>query len=193
MKLDIKSNINQVRAELKLTGSETVAAGVRALNRTAGTARNETAKALRKEYPGIKAAAMKSRIKLQRATAKSPESALVFSGRRFVLWNNFGMRAQGPWGVGFRRLPWRIETPDGSAVSPEMLKRAFRQRGRGGRPNVWSRETKERDSMTLLLAPSVAKGFAERQIMKVLQNTIRTRFPVVMAQEAKFRVLKRES
>lgn len=192
MKITIRHNIDQVRAELRLTGSETVAASVRALNRTAGTARNEAARALRREYPGIKVTDLKKRIKLVRASRLKPVAALVFAGRRFVLYRNFGMRAVGPWGVRFSRLPWRLETPDGEAVPADMLARAFRQRGRGGRANVWSRRTKRRDSMELLLAPGVSRAYAEREIDKVLTDVINRRFPVVMAQESKFRVTKRK-
>ena len=189
--IDIRHTLGKLSAELGLYPKEHKAAAVRALNRTMTTVRAESARTLQKEYPGVKIADLKKRLKFRRATSKQMSAAIDFSGRRFVLFGNFGMRAVGKWGVRFRKLPWRIEGVSGDVVTPEILARAFRQRGTGGRANVMARWTKFRQSHEILLAPGVARALGERGIGDALVRLGRNRFAVVFVQEAKFRLSKR--
>ena len=191
--IDVRHTLGKLSAELGLYPKEHKAAAVRALNRTMTTVRAESARSLQKEYPGVKVAALKKRLRFRRANQKDMRAAIDFSGRRIVLFGNFGMRAVGKWGVRFSKLPWRIEGVSGDVVTPEILARAFRQRGTGGRANVMSRWTKYRQSAEILLAPGVARALAERGIGEALVRLGRTRFAVVFEQEAKFRLSKRSA
>jgi hypothetical protein len=131
---------------------------------------------------------------MTRATRAKLFADLRYSGRRFALYGNFGMSSFGRWGVRFRKLPWRVETIAGDPVSAEMLARMFRQRvGASGRASVLARRTKQRNSIELLVAPALARAFAERHIDKSLKHAIATRFPVVLQQEAKFLSMRRKT
>lgn len=192
MRIDVRHDIDRIIANLEVYGEERLKAAVRAANRTMTSGRAETARDLAREYPGLKIAAIKQRIRRERATPAHAIAALVFSGRRIPLYGNFDMRALGRWGVGFRRLPWRIETVTGELVTPEMLRRAFRQRSRRtGRADVYSRLSAQRLSFELLLAPGLARALAERGIGESLSRAIRQRFGVVFRQELKFRLSQR--
>ncbi len=190
--IDVRHDLKRLSADLALLPKETMAAAVRALNRTMITVRAEAARTLRVELPRVKVSALKARIKLQRASRERPVAALTFSGRRFALYGNFGMRTLSGFGVRFSKLPWRIETISGDTVTPEMLARAFRQRSRrGGRASVFARHTKVRESFEILVAPGVARAFAERGIGDALVQVTRDRFAIVFQQEAKFTLSKR--
>jgi len=192
--IDIRHTLNSLSADLGLFPKEHMAAAVRALNRTMTTVRAASARTLQKEYPGVKIADLKKRLKFRRATSKQMSAAIDFSGRRIALFGNFGMRAVGKWGVRFSKLPWRIEgIGTGDPVTPEILARAFRQRGRGGRASVMARWSKYRQSHEILVAPGVARALAERGIGDALVRLGRTRFAVVFVQEAKFRLSKRSA
>ncbi len=191
--IDIRHSLGKLSAELGLYPKEHKAAAVRALNRTMTAVRAEAARALQKEYAGVKIATLKKRLRFRRASQKEMRAAIDFSGRRIVLFGNFGMRAVGKWGVRFGKVPWRIEGVSGDPVTPAILARAFRQRGTGGRANVMSRWTKFRQSAEILLAPGVARALAERGIGNALVRLSRSRFSVVFEQEAKFRLSKRST
>jgi hypothetical protein len=190
--IDIRHTMDRLTANLHLLPGERLAAAVRALNRTATTVRAEAARELQKSYPGLRIAAIKKRIRFTRATRSSPSVAVIFSGKRIPLYGNFGMRSAGKWGVRFSGLPWRIETVSGEAVSPAMIERAFRQRStRTGRADVFSRHTAQRQSFELLLAPGIARAFAEAGVGAAIVRVARARFEVVFQQEAQFRLSKR--
>lgn len=191
--IDVRHTLGRLSAELGLYPREQMAAAVRALNRTITTVRAQAARALQKEYPGVKVATLKKRLRFRRATRQKMSAAIDFSGRRIALFGNFGMRAVGQWGVRFRKLPWRIEGVSGEVVTPEILARAFRQRGTGGRASVMARWTRFRQSHEVLLAPGVARALAERGIGDALVRIGRNRFAVVFAQEARFRLSKRRA
>jgi hypothetical protein len=164
--LDIKHDLDKVSAEYGLMAEEQSKAAVRALNRTMVTARAESARGMQDEYPGHQDRhAQGAHQDRARPAGLEPRAALVFSPGRIQLYGNFGMRALGRWGVRFSRLPWRLETVSGEPVTPEMLARAFRQRSRsGGRAYVFARHTPARQSFEVLLAPGVARAFAERKV-----------------------------
>lgn len=192
MKISVSHNAKAVRVELKLTGEEIGRASLRALNRTATTARAESARDLHKEYGSLKIGEIKSRIRMERATRNKPVAVLTYSGKRFAVYGRFGMRAVGRWGVRFSKLPWEVETIGGDKVSPERLARAFRQRSsKTGRADVFSRATKARDSLEVLVAPGLARTFAERSIAANLKRVVETRFPEVLRQEANFLLTRR--
>jgi hypothetical protein len=190
--LDIRHDLDRVSAELGLMAGEQTKAAVRALNRTMVTARAESARAMQAEYPGLKIGTLKARIKIDRARKDEPRAALVFSPGRVQLYGQFGMRALGRWGVRFSRLPWRLETVSGEPVTPAMLQRAFRQRTRaGGRAYVFSRHTPARQSFEVLLAPGVARAFAERKVGDELAIRALDIFAKNFEHEAQFQLWKR--
>jgi hypothetical protein len=191
-RVDVRHDLARLELNLGLYADERLRAAVRAANRTMTTARADAARRLKEDYAGLKISQLKARLKLQRATASRPVAAITFSGRRFALYGNFGMRAAGQWGVGFRGLPWRLETVSGEEVTPEMLRRAFRQRSRrSGRADVFSRLGPKRASFELVLAPGLARAFSERKVGEATVRAIETRFPVVFRQEARFRISRR--
>lgn len=191
-RIDVRHDLARVELNLGLYAAERQKAAIRAANRTMTTARADAARRTQSEYPGLKIRQIKARLKLQRATNSTPVAAITFSGKRIPLFGNFGMRGIGQWGVGFRGLPWRLETVTGEEVTAEMLQRAFRQRSRRtGRADVFSRLGPRRESFELVLAPGLARAFTERNIGEATQRAIRTRFPVVFRQEARFRLSRR--
>lgn len=190
--VDIRHDLARLEADLGLYPKETMAAAVRALNRTMTTVRKSGADTMRPDYAGVKIASLKARMKLERASGHRPSAAIEFSGRRFQLYGNFGMRPDGRFGVRFGKLPWRIETISGEAVSAEMLARAFRNRvRRTGRATVFSRHTAARESFEILLAPGLARALTELRLGDALVRVGHDRFTVVFEQEAKFRLSKR--
>lgn len=190
--INVRHDLNALEARLDAYPQEAMLAAVRALNRTVTTVRKEAAISMREEYPGVKAGALKARMKMQRATRQNPVAVLSFSPKRFALYDNFGMRAVGLWGVRFRKLPWRIETVSGEPVTAEMLDRAFRNRStRNGRSLVLSRHTKVRTSHEVLVAPGLASAFVEQKIGEALVRVGRTRFAVVLVAEMKYQLGKR--
>jgi hypothetical protein len=193
--LDVRHTLGELSARLGLASGERNQAAVRALNRTITTGRKDASADLRDEYPSLKVAQIKGRIKLQRATRAKASATLTFSGKRFSLYGGFGMREirgkANNFGVRFAKLPWRLETVSGETVTPDMLARAFRNRGRGGRATVFSRHTRVRTSHEVLVAPGLARALAERGIRNGLMSAMRQRFGVVLQQEARFVLSKR--
>jgi hypothetical protein len=190
--IEIRHTLDRLSARLSLLPAERLQAAVRALNRTMTTVRAEAARELQDEYVGMRIAAIKKRLRFTRATRANPSATITFSGKRIPLYGNFNMRGVGRWGVRFRGLPWRLETISGDAVTPEMLERAFRQRSRRtGRADVFARHTSRRESFDLIVAPGIARAFAERNIGVALERVARDRFEIVFEQEAKFRLSKR--
>lgn len=192
-RIELKHELADLEARLGLLPRERLQAAVRAINRTMTTVRAESARALQREYPGVRIADLKRRLRFKRASQREPSAMLEFSGRRIALYDNFGMRGIGKWGVRFSKLPWRLEGVGGDPVSPEILARAFRNRGRGGRATVFSRWTKHRLSHEVLVAPGPARAFAERGIGDAMTRLARTRFATVFLQEANFRLSKRKA
>jgi hypothetical protein len=190
--IDIRHTMDRLAANLRLYPKERLAAAVRALNRTGTTVRAEAARELQKSYRGLRIAAIKKRMRFTRATRLNPSMAVIFSGKRIPLYGNFNMRPTGKWGVRFSGLPWRLETVTGEVVTPQMLERAFRQRStRTGRADVFSRHTAQRQSFELVLAPGIARAFAEQGVGATVVRVARARFQVVFRQEAQFRLSKR--
>lgn len=190
--IDIRADLDRIRLKMGLVERELMPAAVRAMNKTITTVRAEASKALRRDYPGIKAGKLKARMKLIRATRNKPSAAVVFSGTRFSLFGNFGMRAFGKWGVRFAKLPWRVETLEGEAVGADRLARAFRNRlSRSGRAAVFSRESKHRLSHEILVAPGLARAVVERHVGTTLVRIGHARFLMVFDQEVRFMLSKR--
>jgi len=192
IEIDIRADLSRVQATLGLLEREVMPAAVRAMNKTLTTVRAEASRELRRDYPGVKAGALKARMKLVRATRNRPTAEVVFSGSRIPLYGNFGMRGFGRFGVRFGKLPWRVETLEGEAVGRERMARAFRNRlKRGGRAVVFSRETKHRQSHQILVAPGIARALAERPLGATLVRIGRARFLEVLDQEVRFVLSKR--
>jgi len=192
VKIDISHNLAELQRKYSLLPEELARAVPRSINRTMITVSKEATNNLRPLYPGIKVGALLKRMKREAATSKLPRAAIVFSGGRFNLYGNFGMRPFGKFGVRFGKLPWKIEGLSGDPVSPEILARAFRNRLRaGGRAVAMARWTKYRLSAEILLAPGLATAYTERHLDAKLAAVARKRFPEVFLQQARFLLSKR--
>jgi hypothetical protein len=141
MRVDISADMSRARDRLRLAQREVDPAAVRALNRTITTVRADAVQKLKPEYPGLKAGALRARMKLERANRSTLTAGVVFAGRRIQVYGNFGMRTSGRFGVRFSKLPWRVEDHRRRRRFPaELLARAFRNRlRRSGRAAVFSR------------------------------------------------------
>jgi hypothetical protein len=189
--LTIGDSLDQLAARLDEYPKERNAAASRALNRAISGTRKQASTWLRAEYPGIKVAQLKARMTMKLATRGNLTAELSFSGKRFALYDNFGMVAFDKFGVAFGKLPWRIETVSGEAVSSDMLHRAFRNRSRrSGKPLVFSRHTKVRTSQEVLVAPGLARAVNERGLKRQILQLARDRFGTVLKQEVTYRLSK---
>lgn len=191
----VTHDLKGLEARLGAYPQETMAAAVRALNRTMTTVRAEAARSMQKELGGLKIGVIKRQLKQQRATRAVPLAVLTFSNKRFRLFGNYAS-AQTKHGVPIRRGPWRLEDLDGDPIKPADLAHAFIQRPRrGGAINVWIRSSVvgKRYPITAILAPSLSSAFAERQAGQALLRVGRDRFRVVLQQEMTFRLSKRGS
>lgn len=195
--IDIRHDLRRFEARIGLLPAERMRAALRAMNRTMTTVRKEAVSLLAAEYPGLKAGDIRRRLPLERATREKPVAAVTFSGRRIALYGKFGMRARGGqhgrFGVVFRRgaLPWRLETIGGEEVTPEVLARAFRNRSRRtGQPIVLSRLSAVRTSHEVLVAPGMARAYAERGIGEATLLVMRRRWDITFAQELNYQRLK---
>ena len=193
--LDIRHDMNRLVADLGLMKAEILPAAVSALNKTLTTVRAQAARALRDEYPGFKASVLKRQMRFKRASRLEPRAVLTFSNKRLRLFGNKRLSlVQTRYGTGVRlgKLPFRLETADGSAIDPADLRRAFVQRSRASRvPNVWLRKGKALLPIDVVLAPSLSSAVVEKRIGEALLRVARTRFAVVFAQEGRFRLAKR--
>jgi hypothetical protein len=193
MQVNVRHDLKGLEAVLDLYPKELLAAGVRAVNKTLVSVRQAAVNELKPELPGLKVGAIRNQLKIKRATSREFVATLTFTEKRFRLYGNFA-RTQTRRGIRLRSMPWRIETLDGEQVPVSVLRHAFIQRAViSGVPNVWIRTSLvgKRYPITALLAPSLASAFVERGIGNAVIQVGRIRFPVVLEQEAKFRLSKR--
>ena len=205
--IKILHTLDEYSRRLGLLNEERMQAAVRTLNRTMTTVRAEGAREMAGIYPGLKIRTIKAQMKFARATRGRPEAVITFSGKRFRLFGNWpltktvtakGVRTRlrgfgsARAGVALPRLPFRVETGDGVAVSAAELRQAFIQRAASsGVPNVFIRTGRGRYPISVLVAPSLAAAFVEKGIGDALSRSARMRFETVFVQEAKFRLSKR--
>jgi hypothetical protein len=162
--LDIRHDISGAQAKLHLHEKAVMTAAVRAMNRTNTTVRKETANSLQEFYPGMKVSTLKAKLRMTKATRNKPESRLDPAKGRVPLMGNFGMARRGRFGVYFSKLPWRIETPDGESIPPQLLQtNAFVNPLQvSGRLVVFVRLGRRRLPIGVLLAPGPAKTIVEK-------------------------------
>jgi len=188
--INIRHDLGRLSAELGLLAREQTKAASRALNRTMTTVRAESARALRREYPGLLTRAIRRRMRIERATAAMLRAAVTFSGRRIGWFGNWTIATKRTrYGTGIRvpnRLPWRLETTAGVEVTRADLDRAFVARG-----GLWRRDGKAQYPIGFIVAPSLARTLVERAIDSRMTALARQRFAVVFAQEARFRLSQR--
>lgn len=173
---DVRLDIRNATFMLGALEREKNVAAVRGLNRAAQGARTDSVKALRPLYPSIKVAALRARIKVERATGTNLRSATRFSSGRIALHGNFGMKGSGKFGVRFGKLPYRVETLDGSTVDSKMMERAFRNRIAGGRAAVLARLGPPRLPISVLVAPAISKAVVEKHIAAAVKVKGQARF-----------------
>lgn len=187
----VHHDLRGLEARLRLHPQELLAADVRAKNRTAASTRSQAVRLWRVALPGLKAGVIRRQMKLMRATPQNPRAELEFSAKRFRLFGNFGPR-QTARGVSVgNRLPWRLESLDGTVISPRVLAHAFIQRARmSGVPNVWIRIGESRYPITAILAASLASAFRLRGGAELIAFG-RARFRAALVQEMKYRIARR--
>jgi hypothetical protein len=190
--IDVKHSLGGFEAHLAGLADARMKAAVRALNRTMTTVRAEAARAMAREYEGLKIGTLKRQMRFKRATASEAAASITFSNRRFRLYGNWSLRHSRGQRVRTARLPFRVETGEGRRLDPAALRDAFIQRAKSnGAPNLFLRAGRERYPITVLVAPSLSSAFVERQVGEKLARIARTRFAVVFAQELKFRLATR--
>jgi len=190
--VDLKHSLGGFEAHLAGLAGARMKAAVRALNRTMTTVRAEAARAMAREYEGLKIGTLKRQMRFKRATASEADASITFSNRRFRLYGNWNVRHSRGQRVRLARLPFRVETGEGRRLDPAALSGAFLQRAKSnGTPNVFLRVGRARYPITALVAPSLSSAFVERQVGEKLARIARTRFAVVFAQELKFRLATR--
>lgn len=86
IRIDISSNLKDVSARVEgLTKSIEDKATVSALNRTATTVRAAAVREIRQEYPGLKAGAIREKLKILRANRGRLMSTVTLRGSRIAL------------------------------------------------------------------------------------------------------------
>jgi hypothetical protein len=174
--IDVRPTFGKYSQRLEVHKRDRIKAAVTAINRAAVSARAHAARELRDEYGGaLKVSTIKARMKIKRASLSLPIGDLKFSGRRISLYGNFGMRGIGRWGVRFTRLPWKVETIGGEEVSPDMLQRAFRQRG-ARRAAVFARRGQTRYPISILVAPGIARALEQGTNKDKVVDRMRERY-----------------
>jgi hypothetical protein len=187
--IDVRHSFGKYASRLEIHKRDRIKAAVTAMNRATVSARAHAARMLREEYGGaLKVSTIKARMKLKRAQNAAPTSDITFSGRRISLYGNFGMRGIGRWGVRFTRLPWKVETIGGEEVSPDMLQRAFRQRG-ATRAAVFARLGRARYPIAILVAPGIARALEEGDNKSKVVDRLRERFDEVFESDMERRLL----
>lgn len=189
----VKHDLERLSRNFGLMPKERMAAAVRSLNRAITTARKEGTTSLRKEYPGLKAAMVRKRIRLQRASRSKAAASITFSASRLRL-QNWAVRQTARGIVGRKpKKVLRIDARTGRAtdVSAAELRSGFIQRGTRGGANVWLRQGKKRHPIDVLVTPSLSETVVEERLNELLRRRAAQRFVVVFQQEAKFRLSKR--
>lgn len=190
MEVKVKHELDELARDLELTPQETMAAHVRAVNRTLFTLRKEEAAMASESLPGVKIGTIKARMLLARATKRQPGGYLQLGSGRFRLFGNFASAGR-RGGVTMRRPPWRIEALDGTPITAQDLRRAFIARSKAGAAHVWVRVGARRYPITALVAPSLSAHALAKGGADVLQTRGRERYLVVLEQETKYQVLTR--
>lgn len=193
--VDIRTDISGAMEKLQMHKQAVMTAAVRAMNKTMTTVRKETSGQLQEFYPGIKISTLKARQSFTKATRNKPETKLNPSKGRIPLMNNFGMHRKGRFGVYFSKLPWRIETPDGTIIPPGLLStNAFVNKlSTGDRNVVFVRLGRARLPIGVLLAPSVAKTIIEKGMLRRMKARGTERFHTVFAQELAYAKSRKDS
>jgi hypothetical protein len=193
MQVNVKHDLQRLGAAFDLYPRELMSAAVRAQNRVMTTVRRVAVNELHPQFAGLKKGSLRRQLKIATATARSPSASLEFSAKRFRLFGNFNAR-QTKSGVRLTRMPWRLETASGDAVSPASLAHAFIQRPRtGGAVNVWVRAGARRYPITSIVVSGLAAAFRDRHLGVGLVALGRARFAIEFRREAQFRLSQRSS
>lgn len=167
-----------IRAVGKVAGAVDGAIS-RAANRAATAGRAAASRAIRKRYR-LKAADLREKIRIQRATKANPEAALVAKGTKLGL---------------FRFGPIPNAPPTGGKGKPKLRVSATRGRRRrwsiafvgtfgrkknvaegedpGGRPQVAMRLSKKRTHLAVLTGPAVAQMMGHDDVQAATEKAIR--------------------
>jgi hypothetical protein len=183
IRINIQHNLNSVAVKMfELRTNVLNKAKVRALNKIAAQAKVAASKEIRAAGYNMKAAAIKQKIVIKRATSGSPEVIVRCSGRPIPL-IQFSAR----------------ETRAGVSVSVKngrkLIKGAFIATMPTGHTGVFIRVGKQHKKINgkwhglpikELYGPSIPAAFGNQIVQTALMNLIKNKFPVVLEQEMRW-------
>jgi len=189
-RVDIRSNIREVVAELKADVNQAVdAATVSALNRTMVTARAIASRELKKQYGALPIRVIKGQIRIKRASRKNLRAVMTFSARRIRL-IRYGV-FQTPRGIRGNGLPKNLIDQDGEAISREDLAQAFIRTSRKTRVrNVMKRAGRERYPLQIVLAPALSETLVEAGIGDAMAKAAIEQFERALRRDLVYRLSK---
>lgn len=189
-RVDIRSNIREVVAELKRDVNQVVdAATVSALNRTMVTARAIASRELKKQYGALPIRVIKGQIRIKRASRKNLRAIMTFSARRIRL-IRYGV-FQTPRGIRGNGLPKNLIDQDGEAITREDLAQAFIRTSRTTRvPNVMKRVGRARYPLQIVLAPALSETLVEAGIGEAMAKAAIEQFERALRRDLVYRLSK---
>jgi len=190
MQITVRATYDGAIAKLRMARAQSQKALVRALNKTATTAKAEAARQIRDAGYGLKIAAIKDSFSIRRASKASLVAAIRATGRPVPL-IKYGAR-QTKKGVSVNVLQGRkliagafIATMPSGHIGVFMRQGGTHKRVVRNGLAMWSGlPIKE------LFGPSVPAAFANKVVMAALKSVIQERFAVVLTQELRYEGLK---
>jgi len=159
-------------------------ATVAALNRVAASARASAAKTIGADL-GIKQAAVRAAVIVQKASVSTMESLVIARGKRIPLYE-LGARKVAR-GVSYKSASGRKTIAGAFVATMENRHTGIFRRIGPKRPNRKGNYIGQmRQKIIELFGPSVVLPFVKRPVQSAMREVIRTRMPIEMAAAAKF-------
>ncbi len=196
MRVDVRADVSQALKKLNLAKGEAKRAIQRALNKTANTARAQSAREIKAAGYGLKIGDIKKAITVRRASTAELHAILHAIGRPIPLiqyaarQNSSGVTVKVKNGRKSIQHAFIATMPSGhrgvfvrvqNAGHAKMIERAIA----GGRGRVPSGK-KHGLPIKELYGPSIPTAFANEVVMNAMKAAIHQRFPVVLAQELRY-------
>lgn len=190
IKVNVKVDIDRAIRKLDATAKAVRRALPRALNKTATTARAESAREIKVAGYGLKVTVIRKAISINRATVARPVAVLVARGAPIPLIQYQARQTRS--GVTVSVLKGR-KLVKGSfiATMPSGHKGVFRRVGRTHK-RVRRGDKVVRHGLPIkeIYGPAVPDAFINEKVQAAVQAAIRNRFPVVFRQELRFEGLR---
>lgn len=201
MQVSVRVTFDRAIERLDLTKKQANRALVRALNKTATTARAQASREIRDEGYGLKVGDIKGALSVRKAVAALLTAKVRATGRPISLYK-YGAR-QTRNGVTVNVLHGRkliahafIATmPNGHVgVFLRVDSAAHAQAAANGAIKAYAGKRKGayRHGLPIreLFGPSIPAAFSNDAVMRALEQAIRDRFPTVLAQELRYEGLR---